>query len=117
MRLPIDSELQPVSAEREIPCTIDVLLERREKAFQIAEGNIKSAQIRQKETYDRKHQPPTYSIGGKVLLENTAQKQRKGGKLESPWLGPYLINKDLGIVHIMHILYVFIVFLYRYGAV
>ena len=33
-----------------------------------------------------------------MLLENTAQKQRKGGKMEPLWLGPYIINKDLGEV-------------------
>ena len=31
-----------------------------------------------------------------MLLENTAQKQRKGGKLEPLWLGPYTIHRDLG---------------------
>ena len=105
MRLPIDSELLPDSdkapdradpPEDEISGTIDLLLKRREKAFEIAEANIKSAQTKQKETYDRKHQPPTFSVGSKVLLENTAQKQRKGGKLESRWLGPYYVNRDLG---------------------
>ena len=80
MRLPIDSELLPDSdkapdradpPEDEISGTIDLLLKRREKAFEIAETNIKSAQTKQKETYDRKHQPPTFSVGSKVLLENT----------------------------------------------
>ena len=31
-----------------------------------------------------------------VLLENTMQKQHKGGKLEPLWLGPYTIHRDLG---------------------
>ena len=35
-------------------------------------------------------------VGTVVLLENTMQKQRKGGKLEPLWLGPYTIHKDLG---------------------
>lgn len=104
MRLPIDSELLHSSVvqdrvnplEDDVSDTIDLLLKSRDKAFEIAEGNIKSAQTKQKETYDRKHQPPTYSIGSNVLLENTAQKQRKGGKLESRWLGPYCVNRDLG---------------------
>jgi hypothetical protein len=29
-------------------------------------------------------------------LENTAQKQRKGGKLDDAWLGPYTIHRQLG---------------------
>ena len=31
-----------------------------------------------------------------MLLENTAQKQRKGGKLCPAWLGPYTISRNLG---------------------
>ena len=30
------------------------------------------------------------------MLENTKQKQRKGGKLEPLWHGPYTINRNLG---------------------
>ncbi len=72
-------------------------MKSREEVFTTAEANIKSAQGKQKETYDRKHQQvSTLSVGMKVLLENTAQKQRKGGKLDSRWLGPYFINRDLG---------------------
>ena len=29
-------------------------------------------------------------------MENTAQKQRKGGKLDDVWLGPYKIHRQLG---------------------
>ena len=29
-------------------------------------------------------------------MENTQQKQRKGGKLCDRWLGPYTINRNLG---------------------
>ena len=29
-------------------------------------------------------------------MENTVQKQRKGGKLDDLWLGPYTIHKHLG---------------------
>lgn len=36
------------------------------------------------------------SVGTRVWLENTAQKQRKGGKMDPVWLGPYTINKSLG---------------------
>ena len=56
------------------------------------------AQKKQKETYDRKHQPPVLELESKVLLENTAQKQQKGGKMDPLWLGSYIINKDLGEV-------------------
>ena len=56
--------------------------------------NIKSAQ--QKEYYDRKHSPETFEAGAEVLMENTAQKQRKGGKLADKFLGPYTINRHVG---------------------
>ena len=35
-------------------------------------------------------------VGTVVLLKNTMWKQRKGGKLEPLWLGPYTIHRDLG---------------------
>ena len=46
--------------------------------------------------YACKHQPDELPEGTLVLLENTAQKQRKGGKLCPAWLGPYTISKNLG---------------------
>ncbi len=58
--------------------------------------NILAAQKKQKETYDRKHEAKILPVGTLVLLENTLQKQRKGGKLEPVWMGPYIISRDLG---------------------
>ena len=75
---------------------IEVLLAARKEAFSKAEENITAAQKKQKEEYDRKHQPKVLKVGTVVLLENTMQKQRKGGKLEPLWLGPYTIHRDLG---------------------
>lgn len=75
---------------------IEKLLTARELAFKQAEENILNAQKKQKESYDRKHQPKVLPVGARVLLENTKQKQRKGGKLEPIWLGPYTISRDLG---------------------
>ena len=51
---------------------------------------------RKQHNYDRKHQPAEIALGTQVLLENTAQKQRKGGKLEPMWMGPYTINRRIG---------------------
>ena len=50
--------------------------------------NIKKAPQSQKETYDRKHVQSEISVGTKVWLENTAQRERKGGKMDPVWLGP-----------------------------
>ena len=85
MRLQINSEVQtpsqvPKEEDRvDLDGVIPPLIASRERVFQKAEGNITSAQKQQKETYDRKHLPGEIA---KVLLENTAQKQTKGGKLE-----------------------------------
>lgn len=101
MRLPIDAEvLSPVNdesaAESQVDTAVQLLLESRERVFKTAECNISAAQRKQKETYDRKHQPEEIAVGRQVLLENTQQKQRKGGKLQPAWLGPYVIHQSLG---------------------
>ena len=36
------------------------------------------------------------SVGTKVCLENTVQRERKGGKMDPVWLGPYIINRSVG---------------------
>ena len=101
MRLPIDNEVMPSHDEdledsHELDARIQRILAVREKAFGEAEANIMSAQKTQKETYDRKRQPQVLAEGTEVLLENTAQKQRKGGKMVPLWLGPYIINRNVG---------------------
>ena len=44
----------------------------------------------------KEHEVPILSVGSKVLLENTAQLQRKGGKMDPRWLGPYVVHGYLG---------------------
>ena len=101
MRLPIDNEIMPIDQLRgddttSIDQEIDQLMDVRSKVFKSAELNILSAQKSQKETYDRKHEVQVLSEGTEILLENTYQKQRKGGKMEPLWLGPFRINRCLG---------------------
>ena len=36
------------------------------------------------------------SPGTRVLVENSYQKGRKGGKLHDRWLGPYIVHQNLG---------------------
>ena len=36
------------------------------------------------------------NIGAQVLLENSAQQQRKGAKLGPAWLGPYIVSRYVG---------------------
>ena len=96
MRLPIDSEVLPSSLdeqeadeEEDLDQRICTLLASRKKAVKEVEANI---------TYDRKHQPQVLLEGTEILLENTYQKQRKGGKMEPLWMGPYIVHQDLGKV-------------------
>ena len=101
MRLPIDAEILPPSNApdenaTDVDTAVRALMKSKEKVFKKAESNILSAQKKQKETYDRKHQPAEIAVGTEVLLENTAQKQRKGGKLEPAWLGPYVVHRCIG---------------------
>ena len=100
---PIDTEMlseEPVHVGADSICdsknTMDTLLEIQELIRSNAEANISRAQKKQKEQYDAKHQSQVLPVGEEVLLENTAEKQRKGGKMCAKWLGPYTIHKEMG---------------------
>ena len=102
-RLPIDVEYDPPAYSNElseptadqIKLAMTNLLSAREETKEKASKNIEEAQEKQKEYYDRKRSPETFADGTEVLVENTAQKQRKGGKLTDKWLGPYIINRHI----------------------
>ena len=79
--------------ESEMSIAIEALLQTREKLFEATGLNISLAQREQKELYDRKHNPNELQDGTIVLNEYTPQKQRKGGKMDDRWLGPYPINR------------------------
>ena len=89
MRLPIDCEMTKSRTDSESSIddefescneVVTMLLEKREDVFHSANENIISSQKAQKDNYDRKHAHAcTLSVGTKVLLKNTAQKQRRGG--------------------------------------
>ena len=89
MKLPIDAEVLPDYKEEDVETDINTVISHllcsREKAFKEAEVNIADAQQKQKETYARKHVPDAIPVGVEVLVENTADNQRKGGKLNPAW--------------------------------
>jgi hypothetical protein len=63
----------------------------------LARDNIRVAQERQKELYDRKHAHPcAFTVGDKVLMKDITRKKRKGGKMDVKFLGPYTITKKFG---------------------
>ena len=103
MMLPIDAEIQPQSStmhdreDNSLEKTVGALLESRSLGFEKAQANITKAQKQQKETYDRKHlQKELHGCWHQSVAENTAQQQRKGGKMEPLRLGLYTINRCLG---------------------
>ena len=102
MRLPIDSEVIPpqnlysLNSENEVQEVIQVLLESRGKLFDKTSLNISESQREQKKVYDRKHQSTILSVNTMVLMENSCQKERKGGKTDDRYSGPYCINRHVG---------------------
>lgn len=93
---------------------IDNMLDVVESIKETATKNIAKAQTKQKEYFDKRHSTEVNMIcmqcgilllflnlqelkpGTKVLVENTYQKQRKGGKWEDLYKGPYVIHNSLG---------------------
>ena len=69
----------------------------RSAIIEKAKENIKAAQEKQREDYNRKRaNPAVYRVGSKVLVKDILRRKRKGGKMDHRWLGPYLILKNLG---------------------
>ena len=57
-----------------------------------AKGNIITVQLRQKESYDKKHcKPGLFQCDQLVLLRNFSRKKVRGGKVTERFLGPYTI--------------------------
>ena len=87
MQLPIDAEvlpkadvdLQGLCDEEQTNEAIEAPPQLWQKPFKKAEVNIAAAQKQRKETYDRKDLQSELSEGCEVLLEDTAQKRKKGG--------------------------------------
>ena len=102
--LPIDIEMDEIShtiiykncdvKESDTTSIMASLTEQRLEILQIAKENIQKAQNRQQSTYDRKHSSPNaFAVGHLVLRKDFRRKKRAGGKLDTPYIGPYLITK------------------------
>ena len=75
---------------------IAYLTQKRQNVFDQVKKNIKQAQRKQKEVYNRKHSnPPKFSIGTLVLKKDFRRKKRKGGCLDHKWIGPFKVCKDV----------------------
>ena len=64
------------------------------QVFQDACHNIENAQKRQRTQYAKRHvHKKAFKNGDKVLLYNLRRKDRKGGKQQDIWDGPYIITE------------------------
>ena len=69
----------------------------RSTVQELVKKNIKAAQIKQKNHYDRKHGAQScFSIGSVVVKKDFTRKKRRGGKLDHRWTGPFVITASLG---------------------
>ena len=101
--LPIDIELRKHSSDSVVEAFLDLpepdssmMASARLQILEEAKQNILQAQQKQKELYDRKHaKPELFAKGQLVLKKDFTRKKRKGGKLDSKFLGPYVIVKAL----------------------
>ena len=56
--------------------------------------NIKEAQKKQSEAYNRRHKEKyTFKAGDIVLLCNLKRADRKGGKSSVPWIRTYIVEE------------------------
>lgn len=63
----------------------------------IVADNIKAAQSRQKENFDKRHHSSqTISVGAIVYIKNNKRIHRMGSKMEPRWTGPYAVAASLG---------------------
>ena len=99
--LPIDIRSDATEAVDEVSAARDEddlqkMVDARRITLEQAKTNIVAAQEKQKQAYDRKHctNPEVFSLGA-VVLKDFTRKKRKGGKLDSNWVGPYTITRAL----------------------
>ena len=97
-KLPVHVQVESVVGGSSLPqIHIDALINLQEQYRAKATQNILCAQTRQKLHYDKKHNTNSiFKVGDKVLKSNARNRHRMGGILEKPWLGVYIIQKDLG---------------------
>ena len=76
---------------------VERLAVHRQGIIEDAKMNIKRAQEKQKEVYDRKHaHPHAFQVGSEVLKKDFRRKKQASGKLSVRFLGPYTITENLG---------------------
>ncbi|KAI4801528.1 hypothetical protein KUCAC02_019422 [Chaenocephalus aceratus] len=66
-------------------------LNKQEAVFTEVKKNMKRSQDNVRKRKVKKGQEDNFQVGDQVLRRNVRQEQRKGGKLDDDWLGPYTI--------------------------
>ena len=74
----------------------EVLLGNLEEAHYKAKDNITKAQNKQKARHDQSHIIESYSIGDKVLLEESSLLTSYSAKLNPKFTGPYYVHDVCG---------------------
>ena len=88
--------LKPLSCRQPIEY-IDIEEYREEvtlslsSARELAASNIKTAQKRYKEQYDKRATPVSFKAGDLVLVRFPQEESGKNRKLSRPWHGPYRV--------------------------
>ena len=76
---------------------LEQITSHRQELLEAAQANIKRAQDKQKDQYNKKHASPNaFVVGEKVLKKDFRRKKRAGGKMDTRYMGPYLIIRSLG---------------------
>lgn len=76
---------------------VERLASHQQGIIEEAKMNIKQAQVKQKEVYDHKHaHPDAFNVGSEVLKKDFRRKKQANGKLNTRYLGPYVITEKLG---------------------
>ncbi len=89
------AELAPVEAtEEQIQARVDSLQKIKKAVIPAAETNIKLAQARQKENYDKRHATEEYKVGDLVMVRNSRDDGRKV-KFKLPWSPVYEVAEVL----------------------
>ena len=98
--LPIEIDvdlLDQCNDETDNPGQVQAITDQRLQNLETARENIRRAQEKEKQAYDRKHASPNaYVVGEKVLKKDFRRKKRAGGKMDTRYVGPYVITKCVG---------------------
>ncbi|KAM0735324.1 Transposon Ty3-I Gag-Pol polyprotein [Formica fusca] len=78
---------------------VQELKERIRATNQIAKKHVREEKIKVKEQYDKRAKQTTFKVGDKVLLHDETVQRGRSKKLDSLWIGPYIITDKISDVN------------------